>query len=89
MKRIGLGSQGKVRLGDPYSQDGQSSAAFEELAMPLFDSLYNFTRWLVDASNDAEDLVQETYLTALRNFASFRSGTNFRASMFRILKNAF
>jgi hypothetical protein len=29
---------------------------FEELAMPLFDSLYNCARWLVDTSNDAEDL---------------------------------
>jgi hypothetical protein len=46
MKRIGLGSQGMVRFGDPYSQDGQSSAGFEELAIatPLFDSLYNFAR---------------------------------------------
>ena len=57
--------------------------------MPLFDSLYNFVRWLAHNSNDAEDLVQETYLKALRNFASFQSGTNFRAWMFRILKNTF
>jgi len=62
---------------------------FEELAMPLFDSLYNFARWLVHNSNDAEDLVQETYLKALRSFASFQPGTNFRAWMFRILKNTF
>jgi len=61
-----------VRLGNPYSPDDQSSAGFEELAMPLFDSLYNFARWLVDTSNGAEDLAQETYLKAPRNFASFR-----------------
>jgi RNA polymerase sigma-70 factor, ECF subfamily len=64
-------------------------ARFEELAMPLFDSLYNFARWLVHNSNDAEDLVQETYLKALRSFASFQLGTNFRAWMFKILKNTF
>ena len=64
-------------------------AGFEELAMPLFDSLYNFARWLANNSNDAEDLVQETYLKALRSFASFQLGTNFRAWMFRILKNTF
>jgi RNA polymerase sigma-70 factor (ECF subfamily) len=64
-------------------------AGFEELAMPLFDSLYNFARWLVHDSNDAEDLVQETYLKAVRNFASFQSGTNFRAWIFRILRNNF
>jgi RNA polymerase sigma-70 factor, ECF subfamily len=89
MKRIGFGSQGVVRFGASSSQDDQPSAGFEELAMPQFDSLYNFARWLVHNSSDAEDLVQETYLKALRKFASFQSGTNFRAWMFRILKNTF
>ena len=64
-------------------------AGFEELAMPLFDSLYNLARWLSRNQNDAEDLVQETYLKALRSFASFQPGTNFRAWIFRILKNTF
>jgi RNA polymerase sigma-70 factor (ECF subfamily) len=63
-------------------------AGFEELALPLFDSLYNFARWLVHNPNDAEDLVQETYLKALRSFTSFSRGTNFRAWIFQILKNA-
>ena len=57
--------------------------------MPLLDSLYNFARWLVPNQNDAEDLVQEAFLKALRNFASFQPGTNFRAWMFTILKNTF
>jgi RNA polymerase sigma-70 factor, ECF subfamily len=78
MNRIGLGSQ-----------TVQPTAGFEELAMPLFDSLYNFARWLAQNSNDAEDLVQETYLKALRSFASFQPGTNFRAWIFQILRNSF
>jgi len=78
-----------VRLGVSSSQAGQPSAGFEELAMPLFDSLYNFARWLAHNSNDAEDLVQETYLKSLRRFASFQPGTNFRAWMFQILRNTF
>jgi RNA polymerase sigma-70 factor (ECF subfamily) len=57
--------------------------------MPLFDSLYNLARWLVHNQSDAEDLVQETYLKAIRSFASFQPGTNFRAWIFRILKNTF
>ena len=89
MVRIGLGPQGMVGFGTSSSQDGKSSAEFEELAMPLFDSLYNFARWRVHDQNDAEDLVQEAYLKALRSFASFQRGTNFRAWMFRILKNTF
>jgi RNA polymerase sigma factor (sigma-70 family) len=55
----------------------------------LLDSLYNFARWLVHNSNDAQDLVQETYLKALRSFASFQPGTNFRAWIFQILRNTF
>jgi RNA polymerase sigma factor (sigma-70 family) len=79
--------QEMVGCGTSSPQDEQPSATFEELALPLFDSLYNFAGWLVHNSNDAEDLVQETYLKALRSFASFQLGTNFRAWMFRILKN--
>jgi RNA polymerase sigma-70 factor (ECF subfamily) len=59
------------------------------LALPLFDSLYNFAGWLAHNKSDAEDLVQETYLKALRSFASFQPGTNFRAWMFQILRNTF
>jgi RNA polymerase sigma-70 factor (ECF subfamily) len=70
------------------SQDAQR-AEFEELAMPLFDSLYNFARWLAQNREEAEDLVQETYAKALKGFSSFEPGTNFRAWMFRILRNAF
>jgi RNA polymerase sigma-70 factor, ECF subfamily len=62
---------------------------FEDLALPLFDQLYNFARWLTQDNAEAEDLVQETYAKALRGFASFQAGTNFRAWMFRILRNSF
>ncbi len=57
--------------------------------MPLFDSLYNFAGWLSGSREEAEDLVQETYLKALKGFSSFEPGTNFRAWIFRILRNAF
>jgi RNA polymerase sigma-70 factor (ECF subfamily) len=88
MRLVELGSQ-KVRFRASVSQDGRPSPGFEELALPLFDALYNFACWLVHDSNDAEDLVQETYLKALRSFTSFQPGTNFRAWMFRILRNNF
>ena len=89
MTRFGFGAQGMVPLGTSSSQDDKSLAGFEQLAMPVFDSLYNFARWLVRNQSDAEDLVQETYRKALHSFASFQPGTNFRGWIFRILKNTF
>jgi RNA polymerase sigma-70 factor, ECF subfamily len=88
MSRLGFVPQRMVRSGTS-PQNHESSVGFEELAMPLFGSVYNFARWLVQDQNDAEDLVQETYLKALRGFDSFQPGTNFRAWIFRILKNTF
>lgn len=67
----------------------QAAGEFAELALPLFDSLYNFACWLAKDRADAEDLVQETYAKALKGFSSFQQGTNFRAWMFRILRNTF
>jgi RNA polymerase sigma-70 factor (ECF subfamily) len=64
-------------------------ATFDELALPLFDQLYNFAQWLTQDRAEAEDLVQETYVKALRGFSSFQLGTNFRAWMYRILRNTF
>ena len=57
--------------------------------MPLFNQLYNFAHWLAQNRHEAEDLVQETYVKALHGFATFQQGTNFRAWMYRILRNTF
>jgi RNA polymerase sigma-70 factor, ECF subfamily len=89
MNNMGPGLQEMVRFATSSLTDDEPSAGFEELAMPLFDPLYNFARWLVPDQSDAQDLVQETYLKALRGFKSFHPGTNFRAWIFRILKNTF
>jgi RNA polymerase sigma-70 factor, ECF subfamily len=62
---------------------------FEKLALPLLDPLYNFARWLSGDPDEARDLVQETFVKALKGFGSFQEGTNFRAWMFRILRNTF
>lgn len=62
---------------------------FEKLALPLLDPLYNFARWLSGDPDEARDLVQETFVKALRGLGSFQEGTNFRAWMFRILRNTF
>ena len=62
---------------------------FETLALPLLDPLYNFAYWLAQDRHEAEDLVQETFAKSLRGFDSFQRGTNFKAWIFRILRNTF
>jgi len=62
---------------------------FEELAMPLLPALYNVARWLTRDAAEAEDIVQETLLKALRGFTGFAQGTNFKAWIFRILRNTY
>jgi len=64
-------------------------ADFEQLALPLFVSLYNHAFWLTRDPAEAEDLVQETFSKSLRGFDTFQSGTNFKAWIFRILRNTF
>jgi len=62
---------------------------FEAAAMPFVDALYNTAYRMTRNAQDAEDLVQETYLKAYRYYDKFEEGTNFKAWLFKILKNTF
>jgi RNA polymerase sigma-70 factor, ECF subfamily len=68
---------------------GPQTSAFEDLALPFLPALYNVAFWLTRNATDAEDLVQESFLKALRGFAGFEPGTNFKAWIFRILRNTY
>ena len=78
-----------VRDTGPGVPADNRSSTFEDLAMPLLPALYNVARWLSQNPVDAEDLVQETFLKALRGFDSFEQGSNFKAWIFRILRNTY
>jgi RNA polymerase sigma-70 factor, ECF subfamily len=67
----------------------EEMGAFNEEALAHLDGLYNFALRMTRNEQDAADLVQETYLRGLRFRRQFRPGTNFRAWLFRILRNAF
>ena len=62
---------------------------FTELAMPELNGLYNLARNLTKRPADAEDLVQDAYVRAFEHFDRFQPGTNFRAWIYRILRNTF
>jgi RNA polymerase sigma-70 factor (ECF subfamily) len=63
------------------------SFEFENIALPHTVSLFRYAIRLAGEKARAEDLVQETLLSAWRNFHQFERGTNCKAWLFRILKN--
>jgi RNA polymerase sigma-70 factor (ECF subfamily) len=62
---------------------------FEDVALPYLNPLFNLALSLTRNRKDAEDLVQETFLRAYRFFDSYQPGTQIKAWLFRILRNAF
>jgi RNA polymerase sigma-70 factor, ECF subfamily len=64
------------------------AALFEEMVTAHLDALYRTALRLTGRPQDAEDLVQETYLRAWRSLHTYRPGTNPKAWLFRILHNA-
>src|SRR5690242_17071608 len=57
-------------------------------ALAYADTLHNLARYLARSESEAEDLVQETYVRALQAFAQFTPGSNLKAWLFSILRNA-
>ena len=62
---------------------------FTEEAMPLLDQLYGGALRMTRNPQDAEDLVQETYLKAYKGFDRFTPGTNLKAWLYRIMTNTY
>ena len=62
---------------------------FEQEFLPQIDALFTFAYHLTYNEEDANDLVQETYLKAYRFIENYMEGTNAKAWLFKILKNAF
>ena len=69
------------------AQDAADRVRFEEEAISLSDQVYSVARRLVGSREEAEDLMQETYARAFRNWRSYTPGTNMRAWLLRILTN--
>lgn len=62
---------------------------FEREFFPLMDAMYSFAYRLTGDATQAEDLVQEVYMKAWRFVSRYEAGTNAKAWLFRICRNAF
>src|ERR1700730_13655914 len=65
----------------------EKRSTFEELCLPHLDAAYTLARLLVGRDQDAQDIVQEAYIRALKGFKGFRGG-NARAWLLAIVRNA-
>lgn len=63
-----------------------NTARFEQIVLPHLDAAYNLARWLVRNQQDAQDVVQESYLRAFKFFSGFQGGDP-RAWLLKIVRN--
>ncbi|MBK6889794.1 MAG: sigma-70 family RNA polymerase sigma factor [Sphingobacteriales bacterium] len=85
-------STAALKKSEPPKQeltDAEKQQIFEEEFYPHLQSVYNFAYHLTFNEADSKDLMQETFLKAYRFLDSYAKGTNARAWLFKILRNAF
>jgi RNA polymerase sigma-70 factor (ECF subfamily) len=63
-----------------------ATSKFESAVLEQLDAAHNLARWLMRNDEDAQDVVQESCMKALRSFDSFRGG-DFRAWFLTIVRN--
>jgi len=63
-----------------------AASKFEMAVLEHLDAAHNLARWLMHSDQDAQDVVQESCMNALRSFDSFRGG-DFRAWFLTIVRN--
>lgn len=78
-----------VMTNEEQKQKAKYDRIFEKEFLPQIDALYTFAYHLTYNEEDANDLVQETYLKAYRFIDKYIEGTNAKAWLFKILKNVF
>jgi len=64
------------------------SRPFEEVVLPHLDAAFNYARWLTRSDVEAEEVVQDAYVRALRFFSALRGG-DARAWLLTIVRNAY
>jgi RNA polymerase sigma factor (sigma-70 family) len=72
--------------GDKRLDGADERARLERVLVPHLDAAYNLARWLTRDAHDAEDVVQEAYLRAVKSFGGFHGGDG-RAWLLAIVRN--
>src|SRR6266542_4262230 len=70
------------------AHSGAQTHTFETVALPHLNDLFRTAIRLLGGPTEAEDIVQETYLSAWKSFSRFEPGTDCRAWLFTIMFNA-
>lgn len=68
------------------SKEQSKQALFEQTILPHINAAYNLARWIINDEQDAEDVVQESFLRAYKYFASYQGG-NSRSWLLTIVHN--
>lgn len=71
------------------TENSNTHAQFESTMLPYMDVLYSYAYYLCGEREQANDLLQETYLKAFRFFQKFEQGTNAKAWLYRIMRNTY
>ena len=82
----GVWNVGRVHAPSRQELEPSELARFEETVLPCLDDAYTLARHLVRDEHDAQDVVQEAYLRALKYFRTFRGGEP-RAWLLAIVRN--
>lgn len=76
-------------MSEPKANLNDKRRSFDAAALPHMDALFRTALRMTKNTNDAEDLVQETYVKAYRFWEKFEPGSNARAWLFKIMTNVF
>jgi RNA polymerase sigma-70 factor (ECF subfamily) len=76
-------------MADSRESGRSKDDSFARDALPWMDDVYRFALSLTRDPNDAQDIVQETYLRAYRSWHTFEPGSDCRRWLFTICRNAF